>query len=381
MKYIVEKRDGTLVDFQIEKISNVIKKAFGSLHKEWDDSIIELLALRVTADFEPKKQGNRIGVEQIQDSVEKVLSESGYTEVSKAYILYRKQRENVRKLVEGIQDPDSLISSYLASSNAGSSLSNPSMEKYIISTLIHHFWMDEIFDEEIRQALKEKKIAINHMDTLKYEHLNFALSTISLPKDPAEKIVRIFLLIGDLQKYVSNRLTIIDDTHQLEEKEIDLVLRAYDDVQIKDKPIEPDQSIMIHLYDADPKSIELAQRIGKVRQEVLDQLKQIGFFQCKECDLFFDKPLESTICFDQEEIRPFEKEQGFRYIRKKVLDGDDLFTQLDQEVSKQVSLLFDDVEYTASFADLSDGAAIDMLEKTIKKNYPFINSFGIRPKT
>lgn len=380
MKYIVEKRDRTLVDFQIEKISNVIKKAFGSLHKEWDDSIIELLALRVTADFEPKKQGNRIGVEQIQDSVEKVLSESGYTEVSKAYILYRKQRENVRKLVEGIQDPNSLISSYLASSNAGYPLSNPSMEKYIVSTLIRHFWMDEIFDEEIRQALKEKKIVIHHMDTLKYEHVNFALSTIRLPTDPVEKIIRVFLLIDDLQKYFANRITLIDENHQLKEKEIELVSGVYNHVKIKEKAIEPNQNIMIHLYDAEPKKIELAQRIGKVFQEVLGQLEQIGFFQCKECELLFDKSFKSTICFDQEEIIPFEKEQGFRYIRKKVLDGDDLFTQLDHEVAQQVDFLFDYVEYTAQFTDLSDTDAIDTLQKIIKKNYPFINSFMIQPK-
>ena len=48
-----------------------------------------MLALRVTADFEPKIRDGRIAVEDIQDSVEKVLSEAGYADVAKAYILYR----------------------------------------------------------------------------------------------------------------------------------------------------------------------------------------------------------------------------------------------------------------------------------------------------
>ena len=70
----VEKRDGKLVSFDINKIKAAIKKAFLSLKLDTDDSIIDLLALRVTSDFQDKIKNHAIQVEEIQDSVEKILS-------------------------------------------------------------------------------------------------------------------------------------------------------------------------------------------------------------------------------------------------------------------------------------------------------------------
>ena len=77
----VEKRDGKLVSFDINKIKAAIKKAFSSLKLDTDDSIIDLLALRVTSDFQDKIKNHAIQVEEIQDSVEKILSETGYYHV------------------------------------------------------------------------------------------------------------------------------------------------------------------------------------------------------------------------------------------------------------------------------------------------------------
>ena len=54
------------------------------------------MALKVTADFEPKIEDGKISVEHIQDSVESVLIKAGYDDVSKAYIIYRRQREKIR---------------------------------------------------------------------------------------------------------------------------------------------------------------------------------------------------------------------------------------------------------------------------------------------
>ena len=88
--YQVTKRDGATAPFEIGKISAAITKAFEALSKQYHPSVIDMLALRVTADFEPKIQDGLIAVEDIQDSVEKVLSEAGYADVAKAYILYRK---------------------------------------------------------------------------------------------------------------------------------------------------------------------------------------------------------------------------------------------------------------------------------------------------
>ena len=96
--YQVVKRDGSIADFDISKISAAVGKAFESLGKETHPSIIELLALHVTSDYESKIKDGKITVEEIQDSVEKVLSESGYADVAKSYILYRRQREKIRNI-------------------------------------------------------------------------------------------------------------------------------------------------------------------------------------------------------------------------------------------------------------------------------------------
>ena len=71
--YQVTKRDGQIVDFNLSKISVAIEKAFNAQEKEYNQDIIDLLALKVTADFEPKIKNSLIQVEDIQDSVEAVL--------------------------------------------------------------------------------------------------------------------------------------------------------------------------------------------------------------------------------------------------------------------------------------------------------------------
>ena len=80
----VEKRDGTIVDFAIAKIVNAIQKAFDSCKMAYDPQIFDLLVLRVSADVQPKIKNDIVSVEDIQDSVERVLSQAGYTEVAKA---------------------------------------------------------------------------------------------------------------------------------------------------------------------------------------------------------------------------------------------------------------------------------------------------------
>ena len=85
--YQIIKRDGKIVDFDITKIANAIKKAFEATDTEYTDDIIDFIALKVSADFLPKIKDGYIAVEDIQDSVEAVLSRGGYEGVAKAYIL------------------------------------------------------------------------------------------------------------------------------------------------------------------------------------------------------------------------------------------------------------------------------------------------------
>ena len=111
--YQVVKRDGKVVDFDLNKIADAIKKAFDATETQYNDSIIDFLALRVSADFLPKIQDGKIAVEDIQDSVEAVLSRGGYDAVAKAYILYRKQREKVRNVNSALLNYKDLVDNYL----------------------------------------------------------------------------------------------------------------------------------------------------------------------------------------------------------------------------------------------------------------------------
>ena len=71
--YTVLKRDGRIINFDIQKIANAIKLAFDAQERDYNQDIIDFLALKVTADFEKKIVDHHISVEDIQDSVEYVL--------------------------------------------------------------------------------------------------------------------------------------------------------------------------------------------------------------------------------------------------------------------------------------------------------------------
>ena len=109
----VEKRDGAIADFQLAKISEAIGKAFDATQKNYSQDMLEMLALRVTSDFQPKIEEGKVPVEKIQDSVENVLIQCGYGDVAKAYILYRKQREKMRNMKSTILDYKEIVNSYV----------------------------------------------------------------------------------------------------------------------------------------------------------------------------------------------------------------------------------------------------------------------------
>lgn len=168
----VEKRDKSFVEFDVQKIASAIKKAFHSLNMDMDPSIIDLLVLKVTADFQPKLKENVISVEDIQDSVEKVLSETGYHQVSKAYILYRKQRENVRDISNTVMDYKNIVDGYLSQSqtkSADSNLSIYSVGGLILSNsgaITQNYWLHEVYDEQIAKAHNEGNLYIHDLDML-----------------------------------------------------------------------------------------------------------------------------------------------------------------------------------------------------------------------
>ena len=81
----VIKRDGEVADFDLAKISGAIAKAFEAKQMEYNKDMVDLLALRVTADFQSKIKDGLIDVESVQDSAEHVLIQAGYADVAKAY--------------------------------------------------------------------------------------------------------------------------------------------------------------------------------------------------------------------------------------------------------------------------------------------------------
>ena len=111
--YRVQKRDGSIVEFDLRKIREAIEKAFIAEKKNYDPNVIDFMALKVTADFEPKIKEGLIAVEAIQDSAETVLVQAGYADVAKAYILYRRQREKVRNTKSAVLNYKDIVDSYL----------------------------------------------------------------------------------------------------------------------------------------------------------------------------------------------------------------------------------------------------------------------------
>ena len=170
--YQVVKRDGKVVDFHIEKISAAITKAFEALNKDYHSSVIDLIALRVTSDFEGKVKDGQITVEDIQDSVEKVLSEAGYADVSKAYILYRKQREKVRNINSTLLNYKDLVDNYLKINDwrvKENSTVTYSVGGLILSNsgaITANYWLSEVYDQEVAEAHRSAAIHLHDLSML-----------------------------------------------------------------------------------------------------------------------------------------------------------------------------------------------------------------------
>ena len=170
--YQVLKRDGKIAEFDIKKISAALTKAFEASGKQFHPSVIDMLALRVTADFEEKVKDDKIAVEDIQDSAEKVLSEAGYADVAKAYILYRKQREKVRNVGTTLLDYKDLVDDYLQINDwrvKENSTVTYSVGGLILSNsgaITANYWLTEIYDKEIAEAHRSAAIHLHDLSML-----------------------------------------------------------------------------------------------------------------------------------------------------------------------------------------------------------------------
>ena len=168
----VVKRDGQVTEFNLGKINDAIAKAFDATQMSYNDDIIGLLSLRVSAHFQDKIKDGKVSVEAIQDSVETVLEQTGYTEVAKAYILYRKQREKMRNMKSTILDYKDVINSYVKVEDWR--VKENSTVTYSVGGLIlsnsgavtANYWLSEIYDEEIAEAHRNADIHIHDLSML-----------------------------------------------------------------------------------------------------------------------------------------------------------------------------------------------------------------------
>ncbi len=166
------KRDGREVDFDLKRIKDAVKKAFEAAKINFSEDIIDLIVLRVTADFQLKIKDEKILLEDVQDSVEKTLEQVGYTEVAKAYILYRKQREKIRNMQSTALDFKNTVNSYLKVEDWR--VKENSTVTYSVGGLILHnsgavtanYWLSEIYDDEISKAHKEADFHLHDLSML-----------------------------------------------------------------------------------------------------------------------------------------------------------------------------------------------------------------------
>ncbi len=168
----VIKREGEITDFTLTKISDAIIKAFNATDVKYNNDVVDLLSLRVTADFQGKVKDGNVHVEDIQDSVEKVLGQAGYEEAAKAFILYRKQREKMRTMKSTILDYKDVVNSYVKVEDWR--VKENSTVTYSVGGLIlsnsgavtANYWLSEIYDEEIAQAHRNADIHIHDLSML-----------------------------------------------------------------------------------------------------------------------------------------------------------------------------------------------------------------------
>jgi len=170
--YQVQKRNGKNIDFNLSKISDAIKMAFEAQEKQYNQSIIDFIALKVTADFEPKIKEGLVSVEDIQDSVESVLVQAGYADVAKAYILYRRQREKLRNTESTILDFKKTVDDYVKINDwrvKENSTVTYSVGGLILSNsgaITANYWLSEIYDDEIGNAHRNADIHLHDLSML-----------------------------------------------------------------------------------------------------------------------------------------------------------------------------------------------------------------------
>ncbi|MFA5878353.1 MAG: ribonucleoside triphosphate reductase [Candidatus Staskawiczbacteria bacterium] len=168
----IQKRDGTIVDFEQEKITNAVFKAItaagqgdGKKSKKVSARVLQLLSRRFKKDEIPQ-------VEQVQDIVEEALILEGLVETAKSYILYREQRRKIREATKVTDESSEKINSYLqeldwqVNENANMTFSLQGLNQYVGSYISKKYWLNRIYPTEIREAAAREDFHIHNLELL-----------------------------------------------------------------------------------------------------------------------------------------------------------------------------------------------------------------------
>ena len=169
MQNTIRKRDGRLVPFDPEKITNAIAKA-GNATGEFDSDAARKLTIKVLALAENIYNNSIFSVEEIQDIVEEVLLSSPYRKTAKAYIIYRDQHARLRELANKMEID--LVDQYLKKAdwkineNSNMDYSLQGLNNYLSSELSKVYWLNEIYPPEIKQAHVDGDFHIHDLSLL-----------------------------------------------------------------------------------------------------------------------------------------------------------------------------------------------------------------------
>ncbi len=170
----VRKRDGRIVPFDRERITNAIFRAAQAVGQEDGGRVAERMTYGIVATLERDffGQGRVPSVEEIQDLVEAALIENGYVRMAKAYILYREQRAQVRETEKLLLGGLKLLDDYLECSdwrvkeNANMNYSLQGLNFYVASSISARYWLHKIYPSEVQEAHVEGDFHIHDLSIL-----------------------------------------------------------------------------------------------------------------------------------------------------------------------------------------------------------------------
>jgi len=168
----VQKRDGRIVDFDQQKITEAIHKAIVATNQE-DGEVSQKISNKVVLLLNRRfKKGEVPNIEQIQDIVEEVLMLEDLKETAKAYILYREQRRAIREATKAVDESSERVDSYLkeldwqVKENANMTYSLQGLNQYVCSYISKKYWLNKIYPKEIREAALNEDFHIHNLELL-----------------------------------------------------------------------------------------------------------------------------------------------------------------------------------------------------------------------